>query len=153
MAGHGIRWRAQIRSRIPSVLTNPIIGITGVLLFIERNKGGKVGMSMELVNRICPNCKNPNYMVLLGDFSKAYKYKCMNCNGYFNDIDFEKEPLQLVCESKCMNTKVDLVEVVRCKYCKHWDKGHTEECDNLDSVCFHNGWCKPDWFCADGERW
>ena len=43
-------------------------------------------------------------------------------------------------------------EVVRCKDCIHWDKGHTEECDNLDSVCFHNGWCKPDWFCPDGER-
>ena len=41
--------------------------------------------------------------------------------------------------------------VVRCKNCIHWDK-HTEECGNLDSVCFHNGWCKPDWFCADGER-
>lgn len=51
-------------------------------------------MSMELANRICPKCKNPNYMVLLGDFSKAYKYKCMNCNRYFNDIDFEKEPLE-----------------------------------------------------------
>ena len=44
------------------------------------------------------------------------------------------------------------VQVVRCKNCKHWDKGHTEECDNTDSVCFHNGWCKPDWFCADGEK-
>lgn len=43
-------------------------------------------------------------------------------------------------------------EIVRCGDCIHWDKGHTEECDNLDSVCFHNGWCKPDWFCADGER-
>ena len=43
-------------------------------------------------------------------------------------------------------------ELVRCKYCVHWDKGHTEECDNSDSVCFHNGWCKPDWYCADGER-
>ena len=43
-------------------------------------------------------------------------------------------------------------ELVRCNDCIHWDKGHTEECDNLDSVCFHNGWCKPDWFCADGER-
>ena len=52
----------------------------------------------------------------------------------------------------CMNKKVDMVEVVRCKDCIHWDKGHTEECGNLDSVCFHNGWCKPDWFCADGER-
>lgn len=43
-------------------------------------------------------------------------------------------------------------ELVRCAHCIHWDKGHTEECDNSDSVCFHNGWCKPDWYCADGER-
>lgn len=43
-------------------------------------------------------------------------------------------------------------ELVRCKDCIHWDKGHTEECDNLGSICFHNGWCEPDWFCADGER-
>ena len=57
-------------------------------------------MSLEFVNRICPNCKNPNYMVSLGDFAKVYKYKCMNCNGYFNDIDFEKEPLE-ECVSDC----------------------------------------------------
>lgn len=44
------------------------------------------------------------------------------------------------------------VEIVRCKDCKYWDKRHTEECDNSDSVCYHNGWCKPDWYCADGER-
>ena len=44
------------------------------------------------------------------------------------------------------------VMVVRCKDCIHWDKGYTEECGNLDSVCFHNGTCKPDWFCADGEH-
>lgn len=46
----------------------------------------------------------------------------------------------------------NLVFVVRCKDCIHWDKGHTEECDNSESVCFHNGCCKPNWFCADGER-
>lgn len=46
----------------------------------------------------------------------------------------------------------EIQELVRCKDCVHWDIGHTEECDNSDSVCFHNGWCKPDWFCADGER-
>ena len=106
-------------------------------------KGDEVEMSMEFVNRICPNCKNPNYMVLLGDFSKAYKYKCMNCNRYFNDIDFEKEPIQLVWKSECLNTKVDMVEVVRCKDCIHWD-GYTQVCNNSDSVCFQNGWCKPD---------
>ena len=43
-------------------------------------------------------------------------------------------------------------ELVRCNDCIHWDRGHAEECNNSDSVCFHNGWCKPDWFCADGER-
>ena len=43
-------------------------------------------------------------------------------------------------------------ELIRCKDCVHWDIGYTEECNNSDSVCFHNGWCKPDWFCADGER-
>lgn len=43
-------------------------------------------------------------------------------------------------------------EIIRCKDCIYWDEGHAEECDNLDSVCFHNGWCKPDWYCADGKR-
>lgn len=42
-------------------------------------------------------------------------------------------------------------EIVRCKDCNYWNKD-IEACDNSDSVCFHNGWCKPDWFCADGER-
>ncbi len=110
-------------------------------------KGGEVGMSLEFANRICPNCKNPNYMVFLGDFSKTYKYKCMNCNRYFNDIDFEKEPLQPVWKSESMNSKVDMVEVVRCKYCKHGkpsDCGHGVDCDGV--------WHEADWFCADGER-
>ena len=105
-------------------------------------------MSLEFVNRICPNCENPNYMVLLGDFSKAYKYKCLNCNGYFNDIDFEKEPLQPVWKREYMNTKVDMVEVVRCKDCKHWS-------EELDRNCLiRSGWFQttPEWFCADGER-
>lgn len=43
-------------------------------------------------------------------------------------------------------------ELVRCKDCIHWDKEHTEECGNPDSICFRNGWCKPDWFCGGGER-
>ena len=74
---------------------------------------------MKFVNRICPNCENPNYIVWIGDFSKEYKYKCVNCHRCFNDIDFEKEPLQPVWKSECMNTKADMVEVVRCKYCEH----------------------------------
>ena len=43
-------------------------------------------------------------------------------------------------------------EIIRCKDYIHWAKGYTEECCNVDSVCFHNGWCKPDWYCADGKR-
>ena len=110
----------------------------------------QVGMSLEFVNRICPNCKNPNYMVLLGEFSKAYKYKCMNCNGYFNDIDFEKEPLKPVWKSECMNSKVDMVEVVRCKDCRHCKQQDGKEpwlsCLHLKMTT------TPYWFCTDGKR-
>lgn len=114
-------------------------------------------VSLEFVNRICPNCKNPNYMVSLGDFAKVYKYKCMNCNGYFNDIDFEKEPLQPVWKSKCMNTKVDMVEVIRCKDCKHrptYPEAYGAEIDG--KWCYwcelHRSWKHDDWFCADGVK-
>ena len=113
-------------------------------------------MSLEFVNRICPNCWNPNYMVLLGDFSKTHKYKCMNCNEYFNDIDFEKESLQPVWKSEYMNTKVDMVEVVRCKDCINCVKEPNGElyCDILAIGYEPLGSKKvaDDWFCADGER-
>jgi hypothetical protein len=110
-------------------------------------------MSMEFVNRICPNCKNPNYMVLLRDFSKAYKYKCMNCNGYFNDIDFEKEPLQPVWKTEWMNKKVDMVEVVRCKDCEHCYFASNRVPDERSYACEKHGIdVTQDWYCADGER-
>jgi hypothetical protein len=48
--------------------------------------GGEVGMNF--VNRICPKCNNPNYVVSLGNFSSAFKYKCMNCNSYLLEEDF-----------------------------------------------------------------
>lgn len=109
-------------------------------------------MSMEFVNRICPNCKNPNYMVLLGDFSKAYKYKCMNCNRYFNDIDFEKEPLQPVWKSKCVNTKVDMVELVRCKDCKYYHK--PEYGFTFGDCTYRKAWypVQVDEFCSHAEQ-
>jgi hypothetical protein len=98
-------------------------------------------------------------MVLLGDLSKRYKYKCINCNRYFNDIDFEKEPLRPVWKSECMNAKVDMVEVVRCKDCKHGSLYCTEdvcgetliECNrpDLGDVIEIHGW---KWFCAYGNR-
>jgi len=69
----------------------------------------------------------------------------MNVHGVIDAVD----------DANCKKTVEMLkeqAEIVRCKDCIWWDKGHTEECDNSDSVCFHNGWCKPDWFCADGEK-
>ena len=111
-------------------------------------------MSLEFVNRICPNCKNPNYMVLLGDFSKAYKYKCMNCNRYFNDIDFD-EPSEPVWKTEWINKKIDMVEVVRCKDCIN--RGKSEKCvlaaisEEKDCPLFMLD-NRGEWFCADGER-
>ena len=99
-------------------------------------------MSLEFVNLVCPNCKNPNYMMYIGDVSKSFKYRCMNCFRHFNDEDFEKEPLQPVWKSECMNTKVDMVEVVRCKDCKYNDA-----CE----IAYRFGE-KEDWFCADGVK-
>ena len=109
-------------------------------------------MSIEFVNRICPNCKNPNYMMYIGDVAKLYKYKCMNCFRYFNDDDFEKEPLQPDWKTWCINKKVDMVEVVRCKDCIHYRYyGLTED---TVSECTIDHCENPDkeWFCADGER-
>lgn len=101
---------------------------------------------MEFANRICPNCKNPNYVVFLGDFSKTFKYKCMNCNQYFNDIDKE-EPLYPVFKSECMNEKIDMEEVVRCKDCV---LRYTDKCVLHDQAFPVN---KPNkWYCADGKR-
>ena len=43
----------------------------------------------------------------------------------------------------------DVVEVVRCGECKHWDKESTF-CLNIEG-CYGNE-TTPNWFCADGER-
>ena len=90
------------------------------------------------------------------------KYSCNECpyeiDGNDCEINMTKDAIALLKEQETQKFFVDesgkitpLPVVVRCKDCIHWDK-HTEECGNPDSVCFHNGWCKPDWFCADGER-
>lgn len=42
--------------------------------------------------------------------------------------------------------------IVKCKECEYWEKETTEECGNIDSACFHNGYCQPDWFCPVGKR-
>lgn len=105
-------------------------------------------MSLEFVNRICPSCKNPNYMVSLGNFSNAYKYKCMNCNRYFNDIDFG-EPLQPVWLTECMNKKADMVEVVRCRDCKWRENNGATSTKWLPCMEVKTA---NNWFCADGKR-
>ena len=54
----------------------------------------------------------------------------------------------------------DVVEVVRCKNCKHYGNDRlkrdcTEDKRYKPRVCFHGAYAKyrdPDWFCADGER-
>ena len=64
----------------------------------------------------------------------------------------DAEPLQPDWKTYCMNKKVDMVEVVRCKDCKFaYDSPlpyqHGKKwCDRSET---HH---KPDWFCADGER-
>lgn len=136
---------------------------------------------MEFVNRICPNCKNPNYMVLLGDFSKAYKYMCINCKRYFNDIDFEFENEEPELKKEYDNgyakgfhdtKKLEeyLVELgVKIGFLTP-EKGEQllkqnpqivrcEDC-KWNSGTRHNPVCQrfsdvphyPDWFCADGDR-
>lgn len=51
------------------------------------------------------------------------------------------------CEAwKPKGEDTNMVEVVRCKDCKHYDS-ETQSCnDGLDGIFL------PDWFCADGER-
>ena len=59
---------------------------------------------------------------------------------------------ELIIKKSNDGTLLPVGELIRCKDCIYWDKGHTEECCNSDSVCFHNGLCEQNWFCADGER-
>ena len=73
------------------------------------------------------------------------------------DIDFEKEPSQPVWESECMNTEVDMVEVVRCKDCKYAHLTYDGTCKYCDMLTDDDGYLierylPGNWFCADGER-
>ena len=76
----------------------------------------------------------------------------MNCNGYFNNIDFEKEPLKPDWKTSYMNKKVDMVEVVRCKDCR-LSTDYTDKQTEKPYHCRKNGGFHcGSWFCADGER-
>lgn len=59
---------------------------------------------MQVVNKICPRCHNANYVRYLGELSDSYKYKCINCNAYLNDEDFEKLALNNSENNKGMNS-------------------------------------------------
>lgn len=59
---------------------------------------------MQVANRICPKCHNANYVRYLGELSDLYTYKCINCNAYLNDEDFEKSALNNLENNKKMNS-------------------------------------------------
>ena len=59
---------------------------------------------MQVANKICPRCHNANYVRYLGELSDSYKYKCINCNAYLNDEDFEKSILNNSENNKKMNS-------------------------------------------------
>jgi hypothetical protein len=61
----------------------------------------------------------------------------------------KKEPLPLVWKSECMNSKIDIVEVVRCKDCIY----HNSEPDSQGDYCDKIHWSRGlNWYCGDGKR-
>ena len=103
---------------------------------------------MKRVDMICPNCKNENYVVDLSSFSKAFKYKCMNCNQYFNENDPSAYDSGYV--KGYHDALMIQPEIVRCIDCK-WQKW----VDIDDEVVFckwHNDAHSMDWYCADGRK-
>ena len=70
----------------------------------------------------------------------------------------DAEPLQPDWKTLCMNKKVDMVEVVRCKDCR-WGEptknAYGEDriiCGNDDTYIDRYITVPADWYCADGER-
>lgn len=59
---------------------------------------------MQVANKICPRCHNANYVRYLGELSDSYKYKCINCNAYLNDEDFEQSILNSSENNKKLNS-------------------------------------------------
>lgn len=47
----------------------------------------------------------------------------------------------------CVGEFTGMVELVRCKHCKHGEPGACGDGVDCDGV-----WHNDDWFCADGER-
>jgi len=107
---------------------------------------------MNRVNKICPYCENPKYMVDISEYSKQFPYKCINCNRYFREEDFGwKETIEIVPSDEAVpKPNKNLVEVVRCYECK-WYKWGDPDAETV--YCQLHGRCHEyNWYCADGER-
>lgn len=97
-------------------------------------------MNNNFVNRICPKCGNPNYVISLEGRSVLFKYKCTNCYTYFNgDEDMKSVKVY----------EPDRVNVVRCKDCKFY-RPNNSAVGCLKVVRGENA--DDEWFCADGVR-
>jgi len=61
----------------------------------------------------------------------------------------DAEPLQPDWKTWCMNKKVDMVEVIRCKDCEYGEKvNDVYLCGRQKTFGMA---CYPDWYCADGK--
>lgn len=72
---------------------------------------------------------------------------------WLNSFVKNKEPMTLIPKQLIRLMHEALTEqpdIVRCKDCKYWWE-KAEECQNPNGDCVIDGWCKPDWFCADGK--
>lgn len=69
---------------------------------------------------------------------------CRMCGKLLQNVRFD--PSEIVLCQKCADTmKGELVRVVLCKDCKHYD-GFSQQCERIDGILL------PDFFCADGEK-
>ena len=75
---------------------------------------------------------------------KEYADRCAFLNEQYEILQNE---ISNRWKTEYMNKKVDMVEVVRCKDCKHGESGACGYGIDCDGV-----WHDDDWFCADGER-
>lgn len=69
-------------------------------------------------------------------------------------VNADMAPLYLneaACEQIKNMPTVDAVEVVRCRYCEHWDSGENES-DSWGFCCLHFIGTEQEDFCSCGER-
>lgn len=69
---------------------------------------------------------------------------CKVCGKLLPNVRFDPTEVT-ICQKCADNMKEDLVRVVRCNHCKHWDE-FTQSCEELDGIFL------PEFFCANGEH-